>query len=483
MQDERTSTPSHEIAAPAERDATPQPPSASTSFWHLPYELRHLIILTACGPPVHRRHTKVNRSTECTTTMLALLRTARVLYPIITPLLYSHVRLTRPSALKSFQQTLAARPSLGRVVKALHIGPDEALPIDWFPMRRFRRGTPRHRLFTLVLGGSRDTNGSWVRSQEYDYDMTGPRGSNAKRSALYDAFDTAARYLNVALHPEGENHDHSGQWLGSDVWVVRVLKLRATLELYYLELQRWEAQQRRLKIECMEHLWPPYPRLKMESSSCHSSGERDDELFYVTLSDIVERLASPGAPTDSFSHPILFARSGLPWVARDFDGDTYDSERNKGGKADNIPDPFLEPRTSQNLPIDEDIPGVDGHGVALHSVGGNLALAGSVLWLTPHVRCLSMTGFFARLVTSTRAPCDQALASLTIGPTPAGWWDKPLQLSHSALRGIKKLRICGEILLDEEIACITGEVSDVLPNLTTFQWSMVEEADESNPDE
>lgn len=63
------------------------------AFWKLPFELQYTIILAACGPPVLHRWTVVGRTTDCTSTMLALQRTSRMFYVMVTPLLYKYVRL------------------------------------------------------------------------------------------------------------------------------------------------------------------------------------------------------------------------------------------------------------------------------------------------------------------------------------------------------------------------------------------------------
>lgn len=76
-------------------------------FWKLPNELQQRIVALACGPPTLHRHTVVARSTDCTTTMISLLRTARGFYAMTLPLLYAHVRLSRPSMLREFQSTLS----------------------------------------------------------------------------------------------------------------------------------------------------------------------------------------------------------------------------------------------------------------------------------------------------------------------------------------------------------------------------------------
>lgn len=485
MIDEHTSTPHHGIAPAAESDATPHSPSAPTSFWHLPYELRHLIILTACSSPGLPRHTTVGRSADCTTTMLALLQTARVFYPVIVPLLYSHVRLTRPSALKSFQQTLAARPSLGRLVKALHIGPDEPLPGDWLPIHQ-KRG---HWLFTLNLGGLRKTSRCWVGSEEYEFDtdMRNSEEFDPKGRAVSQAFDAAACDLNVNLDPRNEGYDYSDRFLGMDPWVIRVMEVRAALELYYIELQH--------SAKSHGHTPAAYPSLKVTASSNTPAPANGGVIVDVSRADILDRLASPGAPTDSFSHPLVFARSGLPWAAFSSNCDLYEGDSIREDEADGaggIPDVFSAPEAHISPTIDGPSDAVDNLRLGIWdplnlsrpstaTVGGSLALASCLLSLAPHVRSLSLTGFFEKAVAGKRAPPHQALESVTLGPVAARW-GVPLLLHHSALSGVQRLRVGGSILVKEETDCITGK-DGALPQLSTVQWSMPEKCSDDNDEE
>lgn len=58
-------------------------------------------------------------------TTLALALTSRAAYNHVVRILYSHVRIERPTALHALEKTLASRPRLGRLIKSLHLGPSE----------------------------------------------------------------------------------------------------------------------------------------------------------------------------------------------------------------------------------------------------------------------------------------------------------------------------------------------------------------------
>lgn len=124
---------------PSSPVATAASPSSTISledFWRLPAELQQRILLLACRPPAYSDKDLSKRSTLAldlaTTRHLALV--SRQLYPQIITLLYSHVKITTVSALRSFQQALSSRPALGRLVKSLHLGPADSLPPKWWPL-------------------------------------------------------------------------------------------------------------------------------------------------------------------------------------------------------------------------------------------------------------------------------------------------------------------------------------------------------------
>lgn len=58
---------------------------------------------------------------------------SRHFYSLFNPMLWRHVRLTRPSTLIQFHNALESRPSNGALVRSLHVGELEDLAEGWWP--------------------------------------------------------------------------------------------------------------------------------------------------------------------------------------------------------------------------------------------------------------------------------------------------------------------------------------------------------------
>lgn len=78
------------------------------------WQARSVLGMEACGLPALQRSSL--RSVASTSTMLSLALVSHSFNAFITPRLYAKVRLTTPSALRSFQEALASRPALGGLV-------------------------------------------------------------------------------------------------------------------------------------------------------------------------------------------------------------------------------------------------------------------------------------------------------------------------------------------------------------------------------
>lgn len=473
-----------------------EPFGALNAFWKLPLELQQRILRVACGPPVLDRYTIVGRTTDCTTTMLSLVYAAKVFSPFITPLLYRHVRLTRPSALHAFLRTLSGNPPLGQLVRSLHLGDDKQLPADWWPVEGHHDlADSKFNRLTLQLGGE---GRPWRGCPTVELDTDDFHSDPAKANALDEAFQEATSYLNVSLvgPPRGSRHPY----VRNDEWCVGIMELRAAMELYYLELLRCEeragqsvkksrGRSKRRKAE------PPaisYPRLRMGTSSFAIPAESDlaRNVFQIDRSQVLKRLASPASPTDSFSHPYLFARSDATWWTRGF----------RGGPEDDVelPDTNEAGRPATLLSMDHSSAtpeaGASRSSSALQACSSldwsfpptqatildYIALAECLVALSPQVRNVSLTGFFTLLAAGEAFSAAQALQFLSIGPAH-GAWVRPLQLNHSAIQSVKKLRVCG-LVLGEECNSILGD-NDALQQLEEFQWSVMRSGDSQHESE
>lgn len=478
--------------------------SSLAGFWTLPQELRQLILFTACGLPVLPRHIIVGRSFDCTTTMISLLRTAKTFYATIIPMLYAHVRLSRPSTLRAFQRTLSDRPSLGQLVRSLHIGADEPLPETWWPAREAGCGDPDHKVFWLNLGVIDGKGPAWKDSDSYEHELDDYDEEDAEADALDDAFEAAAHDLQVNVRVR--NRDGMGGDIGSDEWHVRVLELQAAIEIYYLEMQRCDNRARakkekelKRKIEKKKSsasrisIRPRYPPLRVARSGSSPSGNFGKGDFAIKRSQILERMTSAGAPTDSFIHPVLFARSALSWSAVDYDDKVHSGNNDREwnsveetvdafstsyfSSTSAVPGTTVSAASTTGAKIDL----ISNARLATATVSGILALARCVLSLTPRVRSLSLTGFFEHILVGERASCHQSLHTVSIGPPPVGW-EVPLHFSNTALNTVKRLRVCGCMLEKKEAASICGD-DGALPQLKKFVWSIRGKGDEGEVSE
>lgn len=290
-----------------------------TDFWKLPAELQHRILFAACELPVIERRTSVGLSTSCTETILSLMKASRSFYAVVTPLLYHHVRLPRPSNLRQFHQTLAARPLLGRMVKSIHIGTDEALPKDWWPSTNVYRNDKLEKLFMLRLASPSSRNASlWKDCMTWLHDRNVDHEDGSEGKALEEAIESALHDLDV--HPDMRSYSSaSGVDLDHDVWHERALELQAALELYYLEVQRrCHAKQQAMEDSAEAATASRYPHLRIGSHTAAPSASPNTpthDVFLVSRAQLFERMASPGAPADRFDHVVLFIRSHLDFRA------------------------------------------------------------------------------------------------------------------------------------------------------------------------
>lgn len=354
-----------------------------TRFWKLPLELRERILVEACGPSALHRWTIAGRSTDCTTTMLRLLRASKVFHPVVLPLLYRNVRVTRPSALDMFERTLAERPEFGKMVERLHIGPDEELPLNWWPIRGVGSGDSRRTLFRLNL---RSEGKHWRGCKSYEVDMqTFDDEDPDKAGALEEAFEVAAEAFDIGLPTRPDYMEH-------DKWTAGVLQVQAIMELYYLEMLRCENRMKRAKgaeparkrtrsenNPSGRDAQPAYPRLYLEDDELRNMAPRAEvdasrPVFKVTCTRFWKRMYSAGAPTDRFDHRLLFAACQSPWLAEGPDHVTHSGDNYPPHEVTALDEYQLE-RASK-----------------VSTVTGVLWCAQRVLNLTSQVRSFSLTG-------------------------------------------------------------------------------------------
>lgn len=195
----------------ASQVATPQqpdPPRLPTSFWHLPREIRQCILTLACHHDRLRHDHDPGLSTDCSRTINALSLTSRALYADMMPLLYENVRLTRPSDLRIFAATLNTRPSLGQLVRRIHIGPVDEVERDWWPLQRdtdLRYDLDQLRISRVDQLFEKDDIPSWLpRSHAFDLEVYEEQTCPHHRAASA-AIEEASRLLDVDLSKRSRN--------------------------------------------------------------------------------------------------------------------------------------------------------------------------------------------------------------------------------------------------------------------------------------
>ena len=130
--------------------------AAPRGFDALPMEVQMRIVELACHPATTSVASHDPASSEAAAlatitssavldipTALNLALVSREIYSEVVSILYTNICITRPSSLTRLQQTLAARPALGRIVRSLHLGPLSGSADSWEPMINNLMGTGR----------------------------------------------------------------------------------------------------------------------------------------------------------------------------------------------------------------------------------------------------------------------------------------------------------------------------------------------------
>lgn len=292
------------------------------------------------------------------------------------------------------------------------------------------------------------------------------------------------------------------------------MELQAALDLYLMEMRRveerkgyevksWRSQEAKAeavvpRISRHKGKCNAYPRLAFVTPSLSTAATRggdhdtDREVFRITLAQVHEHLARPGCSTDTFDHPLLFARSGVrafltggpgrgleEWEEG---GDPYGLVRgwdssptyNENASAEDFADIWNGGGLRRNKPKDVKIPPdlcdeADPTFPSAATLGSLLASARMVLSAVPSLEVLSLTGLMERAVCGSRSAATlKGLKSLSLGPPPPFWY-APMRLDHPAIGSVEELRIAGSFLFKSEIAAIAGH-GGALPKLKKLEW-------------
>lgn len=224
---------------------------------------------------------------------------------------------------------------------------------------------------------------------------------------------------------------------------------------------------------------PSYPRLVVQTADQPSQNlPGDEDILWLSRAQILTHIARRRAMTDHFDHPLLFARSGMPWAARDHEYEWHEGDA--GDVLEAGPERGDFPRSEM---LDVGDAGIFGASDGLcdfldpslpstATLGGIMALARALFSFTPSIQIVSLTGFFERLFCGVGPPpFVKSLRSLSIGPLPA-CWSTALHLGHPTFANLARLRICGRELSGPDIREIVGGTCIFRQTLQTLQWSL-----------
>lgn len=245
-----------------------------------------------------------------------------------------------------------------------------------------------------------------------------------------------------------------------------------------------------------------YPRLVFSASSRGGSEDRSAianallKIFAVTRAQLWQHLTRRGGALDHFSHPIMFARTGLRaeqinnygrrtirsrlagphaghFTAEEYDPfsnemDGFDSDEDEGEGEDDE-DNLCQAQALSRAKTPKLAPA--------HTLHGMLDATRSLLRSTRQLGNLSMTGYF-HLSICLPNPIFQTLRSLSLGPLLPFWtaainWGEEKGASTAVL---ENLYMSGDTLSKEEAEQFAGK-DGCLPHLRRFVWEVLSESE------
>lgn len=280
--------------------------------------------------------------------------------------------------------------------------------------------------------------------------------------------------------------------------------MQACLDLFLMEIRSIddrEADQWHLKhgprksAGCPGTGCPQYPRLNLTGAVCSGQDNTSDNdqrpAFTISRAQVIAHLSRRGSVLDRFDHPLIFARSGVFYFVHNGPGRAGhdDSDIDPHGvthrplawedDSEDFADLFSQrgmPRdTSTSFRADTTLDPLLPNTATLGSL---LALARSVLGFTPKLTNLSLTGFLERTVCGERGPPSlNVLRCLTVGPPPPYYYT-PLNFGGLGCSRLEKVRVCGVMLLEQEIQSLSGWD---LYDIKEIQWVMAGKYSEKHP--
>lgn len=353
------------------------------------------------------------------------------------------MRITKPSTLKRIHAALVANPDLGQLTQSLHIGPDDALPFQGWPML-FEYTDPHVEdciLLRLQTTLPESLLPRWAKPGSA-FDIEREDSSSCQDFAVDFAIQEAFEELDVNPRRRGWSHQQgSDRRIGIRAWASRLWQAQAALDLYLAEMRRMEdasgcavpQQSAAVSKNCRQGICGHYPALKLQERKRQKRLKMPAQsskagVQYKCLSLTREELWSQAAKqADHFDHLLLFLRS-RPSRLDMGEHEWLQLKEELGGPHW----PFLEgerglEEAKEDLRIwsdKEDRQEHDSTGAAfepeIDKAEDLLKVSREVIGLTHRFANLSLTGFLYHALDAVTPA--HPLRQLSIGPI-ASWWD------------------------------------------------------------
>lgn len=444
-------------------NATPAP----SAFALLPNELMSSIIelaclrtefsapFTCCPSPAadEASHTSSSpgRSTlprSDLTTAYSLLTVSQHFYTFAAEILYRRIDLHRPSALASLTHTLSQRHQLCQLVKSLHIHGKLLDPIYWLsPVDH--RGDARRIMDQIAMPPKLWLRSGLRRPEEeallprwcgpgYNYPLWSIPNASPAQTAVFNAVEAVQRCLDInftgyfSTYKKAQRHPVA-------LWDTLSYEAQAAMDLYLMAMRGWE----------MYGSYIPYPPLVVTGYPTSPSPAKvaayPNQPYILSRADLIHHLARPYAESDSFAHPLAFARSGVDILHyRHFCGPRRDEAFWEDLFSPASINPTM-PRTA--------------------TLGSTVALLRSLLQCLGKLEALSITGYLERAVCGPGSPLMPSLHTLCISSLPRDW---TAPLRFDALPALKELTMCYGSMRDEEVDNLLVK----MPLLMSLKWAV-----------
>lgn len=457
-------------------------PFSLNHFLFLPTELQQIIIELACLTPPSSTTTSsrssdssLPRSDIGTTASLSLV--CREMHKQVAPFLWSNLTITRPSSLYALNQALALNPGRAQLITTLHIGPQDILPVDWWPLRKghaealdsygsLSYGVPERWIASSLPQSQLPTE--CEDGQLWPLDCS---ASGCRQKAVDDALEVIQASLDVNLLEEVKE---------STQRIQSIMEAQAALDLFLMHIRSLEQDNADLiklsrrgapfRLPCRTSKCSHFPALVVaQDLSTTADPSSSNNALILSPSQILRHLARPGSITDRFDHPLILTRSGFTAEVTTPSRERaarYKLRTEEGWHIGEFHEGYEWP--DLKLLQDEDkADGVTRNAALINTgtLGAILRLTRDVLRLTSNVKTLSLTGFLERALDGNQKL--PKLRRLSLGPRLPRWY---ASLPLGGLKQIEELRLCAAPLNSRDIRRTTKNMK----KLKRLEWEMVE---------